>query len=191
MNKLQTCLLFIIALPVIVLIGIPLFLLVFGVSFGFISSLISGIREVLLPLGCIFAAITTIGIISYIITSRKHKKWEMEREERDKKREEMEREEMERDIARFEALSTPEEYVAYYEEKLQEQREKLQEQREKLQEQREEEQRFKANRMQMSHLFPVDNSYYIRRLINEITDTKKTIKRYKNMIDLPQGSHEI
>lgn len=171
MNKLQTCLLFIIALPVIVLIGIPLFLLVFGVSFGFISSLISGIREVLLPLGCIFAAITTIGIISYIITSRKHKKWEMEREERDKKWE-MEREEMERDIARFEALSTPEEYVAYYEEKLQELREKLQELRE-------EEQRFKANRMQMSHLFPVDNSYYIRRLINEITDTKKLLNGIK------------
>lgn len=79
MNKLQTCLLFIIALPVIVIIGIPLFLLVFGVSFGFVSSLISGIREVLLPLACIFV-ITIIGIISYIIKSRENKKWERERE---------------------------------------------------------------------------------------------------------------
>lgn len=81
MNKLQTCLLFIIALPVIVVIGIPLFLLVFGVSFGFISSLISGIREALLPLACIFAAITIIRIVIYIIQSREDRKREMERRE--------------------------------------------------------------------------------------------------------------
>ena len=153
MNKLQTCLLFIIALPVIVIIGIPLFLLVFGVSFGFISSLISGIREVLLPLGCIFAAITIIGIISYIIGSRENKKWEMEKEK-----------ERERNIARFEALSTPEEYVAYYEEKLQEQREDLQ--------------RAKDNGMQ------VGRDPHIRYLYEKITDTKRTIKRYKDIIDL-------
>lgn len=153
MNKLQTCLLFIIALPVIVIIGIPLFLLVFGVSFGFISSLISGIREMLLPLGCIFAAITIIGIISYIIKGRENKKWKIEKEK-----------ERERDIARFEALSTPEEYVAYYEEKLQEQREYLQRAKD------------------MIHIY---GDSYIRSRYKEITDTKRTIKRYKNMIDLP------
>ena len=140
MNKLQTCLLFIIALPVIVVIGIPLFLLVFGVSFGFISSLISGIREVLLPLVCIFVAITIIGIINYIITSRKDKKDAAQREkdaaQREKDAAQREKERaiaIEKDKARFEALSTPGEYVAYYEEKLQEQRKEVQERREELQ----------------------------------------------------------
>ncbi len=188
MNKLQTCLLFFIALPVIVLIGIPLFLLVFGVSFGFISSLISGIREVLLPLGCIFAAVTIIGIISYIIASRENKKREREMEEkREREMEEREKEkEMERDIARFEALSTPEEYVAYYEEKLQEQRQDLQ----RAKERREENLQSAAAKIAARGM-QVGRDPHIRYLYEQILDTKKTIKRYKNMIDLPQGSHEI
>lgn len=69
-----------------------------------------------------------------------------------------------RDIVRFEALSTPAEYVAYYEKKLQEQREYLQ--------------RLKDNGMQ------VGRDPYIRYQYEKIADTKRTIKQYKNIIDL-------
>lgn len=151
--KLQTCLLFIIALPVIVIlsifIGIPFFIF----SFGFISSLISGIGEIALLLGGIFAAVTIIGIINYVITRRDHKVFDEKLQAQHKE-----------DIARFEALSTPEEYVAYYEEKLQAQREHLQ--------------RAKANGLRVGH------DPYIRHQYKEIMDTKRTITRYKNMSDL-------
>ena len=172
MNKLQTCLLFIIALPVIVLIGIPLFLLVFGVFFGFISSLISGIREVLLPLGCIFAFLTLFGVTSYIITSRRHKKMEQEMAIAQKEREQEMAIAIEKDKARFEALSTPEEYIAYYEEKLQEQREEVQERRKEVQ------------RLKDIGLYegPVGQDYSIRQLFENIADTKRTIKTYKDML---------
>lgn len=156
--KLQTCLLFIIALPVIIILFVIIGIPILALSFGALSSIIGAIREMLLPLVCIFAAITIIGITFHFIGKNTDRKNERNKQKKNNAREE--------DIARFEALSTPEEYVAYYEEKLQEQRADLQ--------------RAKANGMK------VGRNPHVRYLYERISETKKTIKSYKDMADIPK-----